>query len=90
MCAIHFLWVLFMVKHLNDAINFFGSQTALAKAIGLSQPYVQNWLRRGKVPADKCIAIEQATNGLVSRFDLRPDIFCSTDVLSEKGISNGK
>lgn len=28
-----------------------------------------------RVPAEHCRAIEQATNGAVTRYDLRPDVF---------------
>lgn len=47
----------------------------MALAIGVKQQHVWNWLNRegSQVPADKCAAIEQATNRAVTRRDLRPD-----------------
>lgn len=65
---------------LDRAINHFGSQKLLAKAIGLkSGMAVSQWKKRG-VPPQRCVAIEQATGGVVCAVDLRPDIFgASTD-----------
>jgi DNA-binding transcriptional regulator YdaS (Cro superfamily) len=64
---------------LQRAADIVGGQTALASAIGppIKQGHVWYWLnqRRGKVPAEHCAAIEQATDGKVTRHDLRPDIF---------------
>lgn len=64
-----------MKNQLEKAIGICGGQTALAKAIGVQQPHVWNWLNRssGSVPAEHCAAIETATDGAVTRKDLRPD-----------------
>lgn len=66
-----------MKTKLESAIELCGGQTALAKAIGVQQPHVWNWLNRshGVVPAEHCIKIEEATGGKISRYDLRPDVF---------------
>lgn len=48
-------------------------QTKLANAIGVTQGHVSQWLRRGRVPADKAVAIETATG--IPRHELRPDVF---------------
>lgn len=61
---------------LKKAIKLVGGQSALARAIGVQQPHIFNWLNRNKkVPASHVISIERATNGEVTRFDLRPDIY---------------
>ena len=60
---------------LNKAISTAGGVGKLAGSIGLKQNVVGNWKLRGKVPAQHCIQIEFATNGAVTRHDLRPDIF---------------
>jgi DNA-binding transcriptional regulator YdaS (Cro superfamily) len=61
---------------LARAIEIAGGQTALARAIECKQAHVWNWLNRDKcVPAEKCRAIEAATNGQVTRYELRPDVF---------------
>ena len=64
---------------LERAVDIAGGQTALAKAIGgsVKQAHVWNWLNisKGRVPAEHCSAIELATGGLVTRQQLRPDVF---------------
>ena len=41
------------------------------------QSHVGKWLHATKqgIPAEYCRAIEQATNGKVTRYELRPDVF---------------
>lgn len=56
------------------------TQEKFAEAIGKRQSYVSMLLHRttkkGRpVPAEICPAIEQATAGKVTRYDLRPDVF---------------
>ncbi|MGH8651331.1 MAG: transcriptional regulator [Gammaproteobacteria bacterium] len=36
---------------------------------------VQQWTAAGRVPPDRCLAVEHATEGKVSRYELRPDVF---------------
>lgn len=67
------------MKALERAIEIAGGQTALAQRIGppIKQAHVWYWLNRsdGVVPAEHCAAIEEATDGEITRHDLRPDIF---------------
>lgn len=59
------------------AVENVGSQTALAKAIGVPQSTLSHWLlksRRG-VPAEWVSAIEAATG--VPRHELRPDLYAA-------------
>ncbi len=59
---------------LQAAIDSLGGVGKLAAAIGVGQPVVSNWRARGTIPdAATCVAIERATNGAVTRRDLRPD-----------------
>lgn len=52
-----------------------GGQAGLARAIGVQQQHVWNWINRsGNVPAEHCPAIERATAGAVRCEDLRPDV----------------
>ena len=62
---------------IERAIEHAGSLSALAEAIKASPQVVQNWRARG-VPPERCAEVEAATNGAVTRHDLRPDIFGAT------------
>lgn len=62
------------MSHLVKAIEIVGSATLLASAIGVRQSAISNWRARGTVIDPLyCVAIERATNGAVTRQDLRPD-----------------
>jgi DNA-binding transcriptional regulator YdaS (Cro superfamily) len=60
---------------LDRAICILGSQKRLAEALGIKPPSVNEWLRKGAPPAERCRAIEAATGGQVTVHELRPDIF---------------
>lgn len=67
-----------MDKHTNPldaAVEFFGTQQALAEKLGIKSPSISEWRSRGKVPVIRCVEIEMATNGAISRHALRPDVF---------------
>jgi len=59
---------------LAQAIRIVGTQQKLADALGIKSPSITEWHQR-KVPAERCLAIEHATGGAVTRQELRPDIF---------------
>ena len=59
---------------LIEAIKIAGNQARLAELVGVNPMAVSHWKSR-KVPASRCMAIEVATDGRVTRQDLRPDIF---------------
>ena len=64
------------MRPIEEAVNKTGSQLRLANEIGVEPARVWNWVHRDKkVPAEYCIAIESATAGAVTRYDLRPDVF---------------
>lgn len=71
---------------LERAIRAFGTQQAFARALGIRSPSVTGW-RRGKVPAERCAAIEAATGGAVTRSDLRPDLWPPADAVATKGAA---
>lgn len=59
---------------LEAAIETLGSQSALARLLGVSQPSVSDWVRRaGRLPPEHVLSVEAATG--VSRHVLRPDIY---------------
>ena len=56
------------------AVEIVGSQTALAKMLGVKQAHVWNWLHvHRRSPAKYIRRISQATNGLVTESDLLKD-----------------
>jgi len=60
---------------LKKAIALVGL-TRLAESLGVRPPTLHVWMNRtGRAPAERCIAIERATGGKVTRYDLRPDVF---------------
>ena len=66
-----------MKNTLAQAVKIVGSQSKLARALGLSQPYVWKWLnlQEGKVPAEFCQGVEEATDRRILCSALRPDLF---------------
>lgn len=70
---------------LDRAIEIVGGVSALADALGVRQSAVSNWKARGQVPAERCIAIENATEGAVSRYWLRPDVFGGAPLVGTPG-----
>jgi DNA-binding transcriptional regulator YdaS (Cro superfamily) len=64
-----------MNKHAFEAaVRFFGSQGAMAKALGIEPMTVSQWKSRGMPPA-RAAEIERLTGGLVTRVELLPEIF---------------
>lgn len=59
---------------IERAAEQLGGQSKLAESLGVTPMAVTLWKQRG-VPPERCIPIEQATGGAVTRYDLRPDIF---------------
>lgn len=55
------------------AIAVLGTPYRLARAVGVKPPTVHGWVKTGRVPATRVLAVEAATG--VSRHALRPDIF---------------
>jgi DNA-binding transcriptional regulator YdaS (Cro superfamily) len=60
---------------LDRAIEIVGSQQALADGLNIKSPSISGWRQSGKVPVERCAAIEAATGGRVTRNELRPDVF---------------
>ena len=50
------------------------SRVELASAVGVSLGMISQWVNKTRpVSTERCVAIENATNGKVTRKDLRPD-----------------
>ena len=50
------------------------TQERLAKRLNITQGAISQWIST-RVPAERVIRVEEETNGLVSRYEMRPDIF---------------
>lgn len=60
----------------RKAVDIVGSQSKLARLIGVKQQHIWNWMNRDKqVPARYAPLIEEATFHDITRYELRPDIF---------------
>lgn len=55
------------------ASSIVGSQTLLAKHLGVTQGAVHQWITSG-VPIERCIPIERLTGGAVRCEEMRPDV----------------
>jgi len=65
-------------KHaLICAINIIGCPAEVAKQLGIARQNVDHWLYHRKIapPERHCDQIEKATKGVVTKEELRPDIF---------------
>lgn len=63
-----------MNEKVKKATEICGSQSALARICGVSQPTVNGWLNGADMDVKYIPAIIQATNGAVKPEDLRPDV----------------
>ncbi|MBF0752133.1 MULTISPECIES: helix-turn-helix domain-containing protein [unclassified Pasteurella] len=63
-----------MSESVSKAIDICKSQSALARACGVSQPTVNLWLNGGKMDVKYIPPILQATNFEVNPTELRPDV----------------
>ena len=72
--------------HVRKAIELCeNSQSELARRCGgkVRQGHVWKWLHAEKLTAEASIQIETATDGAVTRYDLRPDVFGQAPERSE-------
>jgi TorA maturation chaperone TorD len=58
----------------DRAVQAAGGASALARALGISQPAISTWKR---IPAERVLAIESVTG--ISRSELRPDLYPRQD-----------
>jgi len=59
---------------LLDHLQARGAQRALAEKLKIPPVLISQWANlRRPIPADRCVEIERATDGVVTRKDLRPD-----------------
>ena len=59
---------------IKRACDLVGGISKMAALLGISGPTVSQWCTGVRpVPIERCVAIERATEGAVTRRDLRPD-----------------
>lgn len=74
------------IEALKKAIGILGSQAEAARAVGVKQPSISFIVTKGeRVPAEWCIPLERATEGQITRHQLRPDLYPDDD--DQKGSS---
>jgi DNA-binding transcriptional regulator YdaS (Cro superfamily) len=62
------------MTNIQIAIDYFGSQAALARAMNLNPMAVTQWKRRG-LPPKRAKEISNLTNGIIKPADLLPCFF---------------
>jgi len=75
---------------LREVIRILGSQAELARRVGVSLQAVHQWVKADSVPAHRVILVETICEGVVTRYQLRPDIFGSVEHLPISGLSTRK
>ena len=59
---------------MEKLIKYFGSQKALAAALGVKHGHIYYWIKKG-IPPKRAIQIEKTTDGLFNRRFLCPEFF---------------
>jgi DNA-binding transcriptional regulator YdaS (Cro superfamily) len=62
-----------------------GGQVKLAEMLGVTPQAVNQWVARSTVPPDRALAVEAATGGLISRYELRPDLYPTDEPPRRRG-----
>jgi len=74
------------MKPIDRAVDIVpGGQAELARSISVTPQALNQWVKGIRpVPAKHCIAIELATNGAVTRYQLRADVFGDAPAIPSK------
>lgn len=59
------------IKHFLEVKNL--TQKEFAEKLGVTQGRIAQWIAGDEFPLDRITHIEAVTDGLVTRYDLRPD-----------------
>ena len=62
------------VEQLSLLVKWFGTQKMLANRLGVSKQTVSNWVVRGRISATAAKNAQNATKGVFTKEDLRPDV----------------
>lgn len=60
---------------IDKAIRLIGGKTATARVCGVSRQTVHAWVVDNRIPAEHAPSLEAATKGMVTRSELRPDLW---------------
>lgn len=52
-----------------------GNVSAAAEALGVSRRTIYHWRDSGVIPAEKAVLIDDLTDGVIRKCELRPDLF---------------
>jgi DNA-binding transcriptional regulator YdaS (Cro superfamily) len=55
---------------LDEILNWYGSQGAMAEALGVERPAVSQWIAARKIPPARAIQIEEQTKGRFRAVDI--------------------
>ena len=55
----------------EDIFEFFGSQTELAKELGVTRSAVNQWVKDDEIPAARAIQIENITGGKFKAIEMK-------------------
>jgi len=61
-------------ESLNLLIEWFGGQTKTAHYLETTKQNVHSWVKRGRISATFAIVAEEATQGDITKEQLRPDV----------------
>jgi len=63
------------IKAIEAAIDYFGNQTELAKALSVSRQLVNDWIKgRIVISVEQARRIANMTRNQITFYDLRPDV----------------
>jgi DNA-binding transcriptional regulator YdaS (Cro superfamily) len=57
------------------AISLAGGPGAIAAKFNINRRAVAQWIAADRVPAERCLAVEELCARKVTRYELRPDVF---------------
>ncbi len=55
---------------INEIIKHFGSQRNLAEKLGVRDPAISQWIKKGKIPPQRAVDIERLTDGKFKAVDI--------------------
>lgn len=63
---------------IERAIEICGTQVEFAKRLGCTYQNIQGWKKTGRIPAERVLQVESITDGQLTRYEIRPDIYQPT------------